>query len=61
VYYDSIIGVSFKFDPFTLEATILSEESMQVNTSDLRDSLIPSMDKYIADSYRKGKALYAVT
>lgn len=63
-YYDSILGVTFSFDPFTypftLEGTIVSEETMQVPTSPFKEQLVQALSAYLKTSYAEKKALYAV-
>jgi|TARA_B110001450_G_C17563791_1_gene457896 hypothetical protein len=63
-YYDSILGVTFSFDPFTypftLEGTIVSEEPMQVPTSPFKEQLVQGLSAYLKSSYAEKKALFAV-
>lgn len=66
-YYDSTLGLSFSFNPFTYPFTqmgeIVSEEPMQVATSDLRESLKTELDSYTDTCFRNQantKALFAV-
>ena len=63
-YYDGILELTFSFNaftyPFTLEGTIVSDEAMQVPTSDLKTSLIAEVSNYLKSSFSDKKALYAV-
>jgi len=63
-YYDSTLGITFSFDPFTypftLEGKIVSEEPMQVPTSTLKDQLVQGFTSYLKSSYADKKALFAV-
>ena len=64
-YYDSTLNLTFSFNPFTypftLQGEIVSEEPMQVPTSDLRDQLKTEMASYMGVSFRKDKALFSVS
>ena len=55
-YYDSTLGLSFSFNPFTYPFTqmgeIVSEEPMQIATSDLRESLKTELGTYTESSFR---------
>ena len=66
-YYDSNLGITFSFNPFTYPFTqmgeIVSEEPMVIATSELRDALKPELVNYTENSFRNQgntKALYAV-
>jgi hypothetical protein len=66
-YYDSVLGISFSFDPFTYPFTqmgeIVSDQPMEIPTSALRDGLISELATYTDQSFRNmgnTRALYAV-
>lgn len=63
-YYDSTLGLTFSFNPFTYPFTqmgeIVSEEPMVLATSDIREGLKTEVASYISTSFRDGKAIYAV-
>ena len=58
IYYDSTQGLTFKFDPFSLEAELITDEKMDVPTTPLRDSLLPELTSYVNEAFRKDKALF---
>ena len=61
IYYDSTLKVTFQFNPFTLVASVVSEEPMQKPTSELHAALLETAKTYCESAYRAGKVLYSVT
>jgi hypothetical protein len=63
-YYDAILGLTFKFNPFiypfTLEGEIVSEEAMEVPSNELRGALVEEVKSYLSVSFADKKALFAV-
>ena len=59
-YYDDGLGLTFSFNPFSLEAQVVSSDRMDIPTSDFRAGLVAEMDKYCAEAFRVGKARHAV-
>jgi hypothetical protein len=59
-----VLGITFKFDPFTYPFTqmgeIVSEEPMAIATSELREGLKTEVASYIDASFRNGKCIFAV-
>jgi hypothetical protein len=56
LYYDSTNELTFKFDPFTQQGEVLSDEKMEIPTCDLREALMKDLKHYVDHAYRKGKA-----
>ena len=57
-YYDGTLGITFKFDPFTLVSEIVSEQPREMPTNQLREEIAGEIQKYVGVAYRDGKALY---
>ena len=61
IYYDSTLKVTFSFNPFSLSATVVSEEPMHQPTSELHAALVEATKAYCKAAFRDGKVLYSVT
>jgi hypothetical protein len=57
-YYDSTKGLTFKFDPFTLQGEVVSDVPVEQPTSELREGISEAMGTYVETCFRKDKALY---
>lgn len=60
-YYDDVLQKSFAFDPITQAASMLAVSPPEFPTCKYRQDLITQCATYVADKYKKGKALYAIT
>ena len=59
-YYDDILKLTFKFNPFTLTAEIESEEPLVVPTSELKEALVKECANYCKGAFRAGKVLFSI-
>lgn len=61
-YYDSILGLTFSFNPFTMVALVVSEEKKEVATCEFRESLIKELTALTTNNqyYVPEKVLFSV-